>query len=141
MLSLAHTEHYYQLYLTQGLLAGIGGGFLYLPAVAIQAHHWRERRALAMGVAITGKSYVTRRFPRLVVEVSLCRFLGGRHRVSDHAQPAHQRNGRRICVGSPRRGLPVSRAVGRCELAHDAISSCLPALGPSAEGEPEGYPQ
>lgn len=54
MLSLADTNHYYQLYLSQGLAQGIGGGLLYVPALAIQAHHWKERRALAMGIVITG---------------------------------------------------------------------------------------
>jgi MFS family permease len=56
MLSLAHIEHYYQLFLCQGLGMGIGAGCLYAPALAIQAHHWYERRALAMGIVVTGSS-------------------------------------------------------------------------------------
>jgi len=35
---------------------GIGSGLLYVPAVAVQAHHWKARRALAMGVVVTGSS-------------------------------------------------------------------------------------
>ena len=56
MLSLAHIEHYYQLFLCQGLGMGVGAGCLYAPALAIQTHHWRDRRALAMGIVTTGAS-------------------------------------------------------------------------------------
>ena len=35
---------------------GIGAGLIYLPAIAVQAHHWKARRALAMGIVITGTS-------------------------------------------------------------------------------------
>jgi hypothetical protein len=33
---------------------GIAAGLLYVPSVAVQAHHWRKRRALAMGIVATG---------------------------------------------------------------------------------------
>ncbi|RDB17216.1 Riboflavin transporter MCH5 [Hypsizygus marmoreus] len=56
MVSLTHHDQYYQIYLSQGLGLGIGAGLLYVPAMAIQAHHWRARRALAMGIVITGSS-------------------------------------------------------------------------------------
>ncbi|KAL4260548.1 Proton-linked Monocarboxylate Transporter [Pleurotus pulmonarius] len=56
MVSLAHTDTYYQVYLSQGVGLGIGAGLLYVPAVAVQAHHWKRRRAFAMGVVVTGSS-------------------------------------------------------------------------------------
>ncbi|KAI0318915.1 major facilitator superfamily domain-containing protein [Amylostereum chailletii] len=56
MLSLAHPDQYYQVFLSQGLGMGIGSGLLYVPAMAVQAHHWREYRAPAMGFVITGTS-------------------------------------------------------------------------------------
>ncbi|KAF9494658.1 MFS general substrate transporter [Pleurotus eryngii] len=56
MVSLAHTDIYYQVYLSQGLGLGIGAGLLYVPAVAVQAHHWKKHRAFAMGVVVTGSS-------------------------------------------------------------------------------------
>ena len=140
MLSLAHVDHYYQLLLTQGVLAGIGAGFLYLPALAVQAHHWRERRALAMGVAFTGEIHITHSCLGLVAEALLCRRFRGGHCVSYYAQPAHQRDGHRICVGSPRCSLLLSRAVGHRELDYETIQSCLPALCRSAKSEREGYP-
>lgn len=54
MASLAHLDKYYQLYLSLGVGMGVGAGLLYVPAMAIQALHWPKRRALAMGVVITG---------------------------------------------------------------------------------------
>ncbi|KDQ24022.1 hypothetical protein PLEOSDRAFT_1048021 [Pleurotus ostreatus PC15] len=56
MVSLAHTDTYYQVYLSQGVGLGVGAGLLYVPAVAVQAHHWKRRRAFAMGVVVTGSS-------------------------------------------------------------------------------------
>jgi MFS family permease len=56
MLSLAQLNHYYQIFLCQGVGMGIGAGLLYVPALAIQAHHFRQRRALAMGIVVTGAS-------------------------------------------------------------------------------------
>ncbi|CAA7262227.1 unnamed protein product [Cyclocybe aegerita] len=55
MISICNTDKYYQLYLAQGLGMGIGGGLLYVPCIAVQSHHWRARRALAMGVVATGE--------------------------------------------------------------------------------------
>lgn len=54
MLSLSHVDRYYQLFLSQGVGMGIGAGLVYLPSLAVQAHHWQTRRAMAMGIAITG---------------------------------------------------------------------------------------
>lgn len=54
MLSLADPTKYYQLILSQGVGMGIGGGLILVPAVSVQAHHWLKRRALAMGIILTG---------------------------------------------------------------------------------------
>jgi len=56
MVSIAHPDKFYQIYLAQGLCMGIGSGLLYVPAVAVQAHYWRDRRALAMGIVVSGSS-------------------------------------------------------------------------------------
>jgi hypothetical protein len=58
MLSLVNIEHYYQIFLSQGLGMGIGAGMIYTPAMAVQAHHWKARRSLAMGFVITGTSLI-----------------------------------------------------------------------------------
>ena len=54
MLSLAHPDQYYQLFLSQGIGMGLGSGLIYIPCLAVQSHHWRTRRALALGIVFTG---------------------------------------------------------------------------------------
>ncbi|PVF96840.1 MFS general substrate transporter [Serendipita vermifera] len=56
MLSLTKPGHYYQVFLTQGLGAGIGLGLLFLPAMGVISHHFKNRRGLAMGIAVSGSS-------------------------------------------------------------------------------------
>ena len=42
------------LYLTYGVVAGIGGGMIYLPPIACAPKWWPDRSALAMGCAVLG---------------------------------------------------------------------------------------
>lgn len=56
MLSLADTTQYYQVLLSQGIGMGVGGGLVLVPAVSVQAQHWKKRRSLAMGITFTGSS-------------------------------------------------------------------------------------
>ncbi|KIM24492.1 hypothetical protein M408DRAFT_331736 [Serendipita vermifera MAFF 305830] len=56
MLSLAHQDAFYQVFLSQGVAAGIALGFLFLPAIGVIAHHFRRRRSFAMGIVISGSS-------------------------------------------------------------------------------------
>ena len=44
----------WQLYLTYGLVAGFGGGLVYLPPIATAPKWWPDRRALATGFAVVG---------------------------------------------------------------------------------------
>lgn len=55
MLSLADPTKYYQVVLSQGIGVGIALGLLLVPAYSIQAHHWKRRRALAMGAVSLGE--------------------------------------------------------------------------------------
>ena len=43
-----------QLYITYGLIAGFGGGIIYLPPIATAPKWWPDRRALATGFAVVG---------------------------------------------------------------------------------------
>lgn len=43
-----------QLYLTYGVVAGFGGGLVYLPPIATAPKWWPDRRALATGFAVVG---------------------------------------------------------------------------------------
>jgi len=44
----------FQLYITYGVLAGFGGGLIYLPPIATAPKWWPDRRALATGFAVVG---------------------------------------------------------------------------------------
>lgn len=44
----------YQLYLYYGLIAGFGGGCVYLPPIATAPKWWPDRRALATGLTVVG---------------------------------------------------------------------------------------
>ncbi|CAL1704021.1 unnamed protein product [Somion occarium] len=54
MLSLAHPHQWYQVFLAQGLGAGLGVGLTYVPALGILSHYFEKRRALVMGIASSG---------------------------------------------------------------------------------------
>ncbi|KAF5383077.1 hypothetical protein D9615_004876 [Tricholomella constricta] len=56
MLSLTHAEQYYQVFLAQGLGLGIASGVTYVPGLAVIAHYFQRRRALAMGIATSGSA-------------------------------------------------------------------------------------
>lgn len=44
----------FELYLYYGLIAGFGGGLVYLPPIATAPKWWPDRRALATGLAVVG---------------------------------------------------------------------------------------
>ncbi|EJD54743.1 MFS general substrate transporter [Auricularia subglabra TFB-10046 SS5] len=56
LLSLARPRSYYQIFLAQGVGAGIGLGLVFLPTAAVISHHFQRRRALAVGIAYSGSS-------------------------------------------------------------------------------------
>lgn len=47
-------ETKFQLYLYYGLIAGFGGGLVYLPPISTAPKWWPDRRALATGIAVVG---------------------------------------------------------------------------------------
>ncbi|KAF9228997.1 MFS general substrate transporter [Gyrodon lividus] len=56
MLSLVEPHQLYQIILSQGFGMGIGMGILFLPVLSIQAHYFKRRRGLAMGIIMSGSS-------------------------------------------------------------------------------------
>ncbi|KAF8916732.1 major facilitator superfamily domain-containing protein [Mucidula mucida] len=54
MLSLAQPGQYYQVFLAQGVGAGLAIGIMYIPGIAVVSHYFRRRRAFAMGIAASG---------------------------------------------------------------------------------------
>jgi MFS family permease len=47
---------YWQVLLCQGIGIGIGIGLVYLPSISIVSQYFSKRRALAIGIALTGSS-------------------------------------------------------------------------------------
>lgn len=45
-----------QVFLTQGLGAGIGAGIMYVPSLAVVSHYFHRRRAMAMSICSSGAS-------------------------------------------------------------------------------------
>ncbi|KAJ7796288.1 MFS general substrate transporter [Mycena leptocephala] len=57
MLSLCQREHLYQIFLAQGIGAGLGAGIVYVPSIAVVSHYFQRRRALAMSIVASGSSF------------------------------------------------------------------------------------
>ncbi|XMA13951.1 hypothetical protein WAI453_006742 [Rhynchosporium graminicola] len=49
-------KEYYQLFLAQGLILGLGLAFVVLPSIAVIPRYFTKHRGLAMGVAVSGSS-------------------------------------------------------------------------------------
>lgn len=45
-----------QVFLSQGVCAGIGAGLLYIPSIAVISHYFARRRVLAMSIVAAGSS-------------------------------------------------------------------------------------
>ena len=56
MLSLAQRDQFYQIFLAQGVCAGIGAGLLYVPSYAVVGHYFLKKRTLAMSIVASGSS-------------------------------------------------------------------------------------
>lgn len=67
-------SEYYQILLTQGILAGLGNSLLYIPGLALVGRAFKKRRAIAMGIttcgAPVGGIIYTLTFERLINHMS-----------------------------------------------------------------------
>ncbi|KAJ7646487.1 major facilitator superfamily domain-containing protein [Roridomyces roridus] len=68
LLAVSFTDQtkYYQIFLSQGLGMGLGSGLLYVPAMAVQARHWKKRRPMAVGVVLVGAAIGGLIFPIVI---------------------------------------------------------------------------
>jgi MFS family permease len=62
-------SEYYQILLTQGIMAGLGNGLLYIPGLALVGRAFKKHRAIAMGITTCGIIY-TLTFERLIGQMS-----------------------------------------------------------------------
>ncbi|KAG8725007.1 hypothetical protein FRC09_010211 [Ceratobasidium sp. 395] len=69
MLSLAHEQQYYQVFLPQAIGLGIGQGLLFLPSIGVISHHFAKKRSLAMGIVFTGSSCGGMIFPIMLNKI------------------------------------------------------------------------
>ncbi|KAK0186473.1 major facilitator superfamily domain-containing protein [Armillaria mellea] len=54
LISASFSTHIWHLYLTQGVLFGVGSGFAFIPAVCIPSQWFTKHRGLATGIAASG---------------------------------------------------------------------------------------
>lgn len=54
MFMLSLSTKYWQVFLTQGIVMGLGNGLLYLPGLALVGRSFKKRRAVAMGIVSCG---------------------------------------------------------------------------------------
>jgi len=57
---------YWQIFLAQGLLTGLGMGILYMPAVATIGSYWKRNKSMALGMAAAGSGTGSIIFPLVV---------------------------------------------------------------------------
>ncbi|XP_070609441.1 monocarboxylate transporter 14 isoform X1 [Erythrolamprus reginae] len=53
----SYASNVYYLFITFGIIAGIGSGMVYLPAVVMVGEYFQKRRALAQGLSTTGTGF------------------------------------------------------------------------------------
>ena len=56
MLMTGLCSQYWQLLLAQGVMVGLGSGFLFLPSIAVLPQYFEKRRALATGIGSSGSA-------------------------------------------------------------------------------------
>ncbi|THU98444.1 MFS general substrate transporter [Dendrothele bispora CBS 962.96] len=56
MISLSQPQQWYQLFLAQGVGLGIAIGSIYIPALGVVAHHFKQKRSLVMGIVASASS-------------------------------------------------------------------------------------
>jgi MFS family permease len=56
LMMISISKQYYQLFLTQGLLLGVGISFVILPAFSVIPRYFVQHRGLAMGLTVSGSS-------------------------------------------------------------------------------------
>lgn len=69
MFMMSLSTKYWQLFITQGVLIGIGGGIFFCPAMGLLSTYFSKHRGIAVGLATTGNSTGGMIFPVLVQQL------------------------------------------------------------------------
>ena len=56
MMMTSLSDQYYQVFLAQGLVVGLGAGCLFVPSVAIGPQYFTTKKAVAVGITASGGS-------------------------------------------------------------------------------------
>ena len=110
MLSLSKT--YWQVFLSQGVCMGLGAGLLYIPSLALVGVWFSKKRALAMGIVMSGIA-VGKLDSHCTLTVSKKLSLRRRSHIHHHVRPPGKKH--RLPLGHPRNRLRRSR---RCTALH-----------------------
>lgn len=113
---------YWQFFLAQAVLLGVGFGILFMPASAIVPHWFSNGTSLAVGVAVTGSS-IGKLFMGFSRVQRLLTFHGC-HRVSDNSDQVDAADW--LPVDSPCHWLHVPRRNATGTGSHEAPTSTFP---------------
>ncbi|KAJ7631896.1 major facilitator superfamily domain-containing protein [Mycena polygramma] len=69
LLSLAQPGHFYQVFLAQAVGMGVFPALIFLPSFTIVSHHFKRRRALAMGIVTSGAACGGVAFPIMLNQI------------------------------------------------------------------------
>nr|XP_033814419.1 monocarboxylate transporter 14 [Geotrypetes seraphini] len=123
----AYATNVQYLFVTFGMIAGIGSGMVYLPAVVMVGQYFQKRRALAQGLGTTGTGFGT--FLMTMLLKYLCKEFGWRNAMI--IQGAVSLN---LCVcGALMRPLPSSEQTEKSVETRTVTNETEKTLPPSAE--------
>jgi len=69
MFMMSLSTKYWQLFITQGVLTGLGGGIFFCPSLGLLSTYFQKRRGIALGIATTGNSTGGMIFPLMVQQL------------------------------------------------------------------------
>ena len=108
----------WQLALAQGILTGLGGGMLFLPAIAIIPQYFTTRKSLATGIASVGSSSGQSIISRSSLPLLILVYR--RYHLSNRFPQASTKN--RFSMGNPCRRLHRPRNLCRCLYRNESPS-------------------
>lgn len=72
LFTLSLSTAYYQIFLSQGVCIGVGGGLLYVPSLVLVSSSFKKRRALALGTLTCGIGIGKYVYSSITLELKMC---------------------------------------------------------------------